>query len=98
MYITQVIFESSIENEDKLNNIMKKKLEELNNADGLLSAEKWKVLNLQNAGYALISKWSEREKFQNWLLREEYVKSHQNHDSKKSIVTKKTVYRFESEE
>lgn len=97
MFIRQVIFESSIENEDKLNNIMKKKLEELNNVEGLLSAEKWKVSNLQNAAYALVSKWSEREEFQNWLLREEHVKSHQNHDSKKSIVIKKTVYRFESE-
>lgn len=98
MFITQVIFESSIDNEDKLNDIMKRKLEELSNADGLVSAEKWKVSNLQNAGYALVSKWSEREKFQNWLLREEHVKSHQNHDSKKSVVIKKSVYRFESDE
>lgn len=71
MFVSQVTFEGTEENDEMLRQIMKKKLEDAKVAPGIQSAECWRENKENTASYTLVMKWSCKEDFKAWM-----VKSH----------------------
>lgn len=97
MFISQVIFESEKTNEEMLKEIMKKKLTSTLSATGIISGECWVTVKTDTIGYALVSRWENKEYFQDWFSAEHKKRPHdksQNDDSKPKLT--KTGYQFEA--
>jgi len=96
MFISQVIFETEKMNEDVLKKIMKKKLTSALSASGIVSGECWVTEKKDTIGYALVTKWENKECFQSWFLADHKKRPHDNNqrDGSKPKLTK-TGYQFE---
>lgn len=97
MFISQVIFESDIENKDIIEQIMDSKRTGIKSAEGLVSSECWWKESVNTAGFGLVSKWSDKEFFKNWM-KESHKDGHkkpERPDGKEFKITK-TAYQFES--
>lgn len=90
MFISQVIFESEKENKAVIDKIMKKKTADLQAADGIESFECWLKEGAERTGFALVTKWSDKEYFKKWMK-----DSHKDGHKKLEIEITKTVYQFE---
>jgi heme-degrading monooxygenase HmoA len=67
MFISQVIFESEIENKDVIEQIMNTKRTEIESATGIISSEFWWKEATNTVGFSIVSKWSDKESFKNWM-------------------------------
>ena len=96
MFISQVIFESEKTNEEMLKEIMRKKLTSTLSASGIISGECWVTAKNDTIGYALVTKWENKEHFQSWFSAEHKKRPHDNNqrDGSKPKLTK-TGYQFE---
>ncbi|NLO85765.1 MAG: hypothetical protein GX096_10110 [Clostridiales bacterium] len=96
MFVSQVIFESELGNEEKLKAIMEKKLEGAKAAPGVIQAECWKLHKASAAGYALVTRWESQEQFRSWLVASHKGVTHgtQHKDGEKAAITK-MAYQFE---
>ena len=96
MFISQVIFQSVKENEERLKAIMAKKGEQANASTGILSVECWRTEKGGEVGYCLLTKWESKDCFLQWM-RDSH--SGQNHGAHKPedppIPITKTGYQFE---
>lgn len=93
MFISQVIFESEIENKEIIKSIMEKKSGNVKSAAGILSSECWWKENTNTVGFSLVMKWSDKESFISWM-RETHKGGHKNHGLDGINITK-TSYQFE---
>ena len=94
MFISQVMFESEIENKDIIEQIMDKKRTEIKSATGLISSECWWKESTNTAGFSLVSKWSDKESFKNWM-KESHKEGHKK-SGERELKISKTAYQFES--
>lgn len=93
MFISQVIFESEIENKNVIEQIMEQKKSEIKSAPGIISSECWWKEGVNTAGFALVSKWSDKESFQKWM-KESHKDGHKKPGGDFKIT--KTLYQFEA--
>ena len=93
MFISQVIFESDVENREAMERIMKKKKEDSKDAEGMLSSECWWKEDTKTVGFSIITKWKDREYFKTWMK-----ETHKGGHKKAEMDIKKTVYQFQETE
>lgn len=94
MFISQVIFESEIENKNAIKQIMDKKSLEIKSAIGIISSECWWKESVNTAGFSLVLKWKDKESFKNWM-KESHKDGHKRPEGKE-IKISKALYEFES--
>lgn len=76
MYVSQVTFEGTQENDEKLRHIMKKKLESAKDAPGIQSTECWQEYKENMASYTLVMKWSSKYYFKDWMVKSHSERPH----------------------
>lgn len=94
MFISQIIFESELENKEIIRDIMEKKSSDAKSAEGMLSHECWWKEDSKTAGFSLVIKWDDKESFQNWM-KETHKDGHKKPDDAEKININKTLYKFE---
>lgn len=96
MFISQVIFESEIENKEIIKKMMDKKRGNIKTAAGLITSECWWKENTKTAGFSLISKWNDKESFKVWM-KETHKDGHKKPEGLdgKEIKISKTAHQYE---
>lgn len=94
MFVSQVLFESEIENKEIIKKIMDQKRAEAQNAKGVISFECWWKEDVKTVGFSLVIKWDEKESFRNWM-KETHKDGHKKPESINKVNISKTLYQFE---
>jgi len=95
MYISQAIFTTSKEAADTLRTIMTTKLISSRKAAGCISSELWVTFCDKEAGYCLLSKWENKECFQDWMREAHSSKGKQAMKKPENMPLAKILYQFE---
>lgn len=82
MFITEVAFSTTKENEQKLYDKVEKNANELVDVDGLIDAEVWTKSKGDEVEYVIVSKWQEKQHFQAWVSRPSHVAEHKEMNKK----------------
>lgn len=102
MFVNQALFESDKSNEDKIVEKVKNTIKQTKDVQGLLAVECWKKENKDLVEYAIVTKWTAKKDFIEWLSREDHVTEHKemNKQKKQGVsdkpVLKKTLLQFEA--
>ena len=93
MFISQVIFESDIENREEIEAIMLKKREDIERYVQPISSEIWWKEDKKTVAFSLVAKWQSKDDFKTWMK-----ESHKEGHAKRSASApeiRKTLFQFE---
>ena len=84
------------DSENTLKGIIKKKLEDTQNAEGIISIECWRTEEMNIIGYCLVMKWDTEASFKEWMRNSHAGKRNGAENGQARPAIKKKGLQFES--